>query len=560
MLLSGMQLSPNINGKVTLNVLLDLLEPYELLHAPANRKRRISWVYRFLENPINAPLFDDAFVCYLCKSDDYAEAINRHDSSFILLFLEPQDADPDASLFANPSVNNRIVVIRKNEDSPSFDELLAHMTDVFFSLARLSERTDGIVRNGGSIQDLVDAGSPLFGNWVHAMDSTYNLIASTRDIDPPDDFTKHLVDIGCLDTSLLIKAFGNEVFKKWSTQEGIATIGPNDMFPIKTATFVIKENATYLGHVVMVANKRDLTPGIIDLFEAFANACKLVVLKNSNSSSKRHADGFLRHLLNDRNPRKEYIDNQVRALGIENMTSFCTIIIDGSRGAYAEQNMLLLQKAESQLTNSLIIPYGSYLLGLFYVTEIYSEITWKMADELEHFCEKYDCYACKSSIFTHIEDFAVSFEQAKVIRKIRTEEKELTGYRMIETNNSRVFLFSEIFCSMIDDAIDEDDDVIRFSYDNTTLDHMELMQSNSEVPDLKLLYWYLRNERRATPTSKKLHMHRNNVIYRIKAIETKLHISLDDYHTREYLRACYRVKIRKSDRIRKMLFEKAADE
>ena len=66
-----------------------------------------------------------------------------------------------------------------------------------------------------------------------------------------------------------------------------------------------------------------------------------------------------------------------------------------------------------------------------------------MADELEHFCEKYDCYACKSSIFARIEDFAVSFEQAKALRKIRTEEKELTEYRMVETNNSRVFLFSD---------------------------------------------------------------------------------------------------------------------
>lgn len=555
MLLSGLKPSPNINCKVTANVLIDLFESFELLRAPANRKRRVSWVYRYLKNPVDAPMFDDGFVCYFCKSDDYLEALRQHDSSLILLLLEPADAMPDDSLIENPSVSSRLIIVRRKADSPSFDEMIGHAVDAFFSLARLSAKAESIVRGNGSIQDLIDVGFPLFGNWVHAMDATYNLIAYTKDIDPPDAFTKHLVDIGCLDTSMLIQAFGDEVFREWSIQEGIATIGPNDFFPIETATFVIKDNSSYLGHVVMVANNRKFSPGLMDLFEAFANDCKLVALRNASTSSKHHADGFLKRLLNDSHPSKEYIENQFRALGIEDMTAFCTIIIDGSKGAYAEQNALLRQKAESQLTNALIIPHGPYLLGLFYAAELYSKITWKMADELERFCEKYDCYAYKSSIFSRIEDFAASFEQANVIRRIRCEEKELTEYQLNSTDHSRAFLFSEVFCSMLDDSIDHTDKVIRFSLDNTSLDHMELMQSNSEVSDLKLLYWYLRNERKATPTSKKLHMHRNNVIYRIKAIEAKLHISLDDFHTREYLLACYRVKIRNSNRIRDLLFD-----
>ena len=55
----------------------------------------------------------------------------------------------------------------------------------------------------------------------------------------------------------------------------------------------------------------------------------------------------------------------------------------------------------------------------------------------------------------------------------------------------------------------------------------------------EVLYTYLLNERRATETANSLHMHRNNVVYRINRIEEMLGISLDDKTTRLNLTMSY---------------------
>jgi sugar diacid utilization regulator len=63
---------------------------------------------------------------------------------------------------------------------------------------------------------------------------------------------------------------------------------------------------------------------------------------------------------------------------------------------------------------------------------------------------------------------------------------------------------------------------------------LELYYSDLEkdTNNLEVLYEYLMNERRASETSSALHMHRNNVIYRINRIEEMLKVNLGDRVTR----------------------------
>ena len=62
----------------------------------------------------------------------------------------------------------------------------------------------------------------------------------------------------------------------------------------------------------------------------------------------------------------------------------------------------------------------------------------------------------------------------------------------------------------------------------------ELLRSDREhrTDNAQMLYVYLASERRATRTGELLHMHRNNVLYRIPRIAEKLGVDLDDYWVR----------------------------
>ena len=62
----------------------------------------------------------------------------------------------------------------------------------------------------------------------------------------------------------------------------------------------------------------------------------------------------------------------------------------------------------------------------------------------------------------------------------------------------------------------------------TLYEHDKLHGTNN----LQLLRTYLWYERKATETGQVLHMHRNNVIYRISRIEQLVGLSLDDHETR----------------------------
>ena len=57
--------------------------------------------------------------------------------------------------------------------------------------------------------------------------------------------------------------------------------------------------------------------------------------------------------------------------------------------------------------------------------------------------------------------------------------------------------------------------------------------------NLQLLYTYLRCERKATETGQLMHMHRNNVVYRIGRIEEMLGLSLEDPEVRLCLTVSY---------------------
>lgn len=82
---------------------------------------------------------------------------------------------------------------------------------------------------------------------------------------------------------------------------------------------------------------------------------------------------------------------------------------------------------------------------------------------------------------------------------------------------------------------------------------MAAEETHHDVCDLKLLYCYLFNERKATPTATQLHMHRNNVLYRIRSIEKRYGLDLDQFEARQRLLNCYRIKIMTSWQFRDML-------
>ena len=67
---------------------------------------------------------------------------------------------------------------------------------------------------------------------------------------------------------------------------------------------------------------------------------------------------------------------------------------------------------------------------------------------------------------------------------------------------------------------------------------LEDSRSGSAVDNVQLLYTYLANQCNATSTARELHMHRNNVIYRIARLQERYELDLEDCMQRTLLLMC----------------------
>lgn len=67
---------------------------------------------------------------------------------------------------------------------------------------------------------------------------------------------------------------------------------------------------------------------------------------------------------------------------------------------------------------------------------------------------------------------------------------------------------------------------------------LEDNRSGSAVDNVRLLYTYLANQCNATSTARQLHMHRNNVIYRVARLQERYALDLDDCMQRTLLLMC----------------------
>ena len=75
-------------------------------------------------------------------------------------------------------------------------------------------------------------------------------------------------------------------------------------------------------------------------------------------------------------------------------------------------------------------------------------------------------------------------------------------------------------------------------------------EASDPTGDFALLWYFLKYERNASRVGRIMFMHRNSVLYRIKQIEKRFALSLDDQLTRERIIMEYRLVFQRLDRER----------
>lgn len=549
----GLSYAQNRNaGTLTLNSIVDLLEGFDILKTPSIMTHRLSWCGTpgsnadFLEN-------DPSRLIYLVHAGNLHSIDLVPKDAYLLFILREDEPISMASSYIPRPLAERAIIARKTQDSISVSLVQSNLQAMFFFTYQWNDRCQEIVRSGGTVQNLVDLAERATPNWIDVNDATYNLIAYTHSVTPPDELSAELVNLGCHSVERVRQTGEVGIFKEWREQDSCEIFEPDERVPYQYITSIMRLNDEYYGHVVMVCNNAPLTPGTIDFFNVFSGYCQQIIERNSHKSATGLApyQAFLENLLSDKPVTHDYIENQASMLHIQDCHFFRIAIVDSDESEYNGQPLFLLSAIKETMPNTLSMLYNGDMIVLHCAKEYDPGIDALQHERLEEFCTKYDCVAYSSGYGNSITDASLLMKQARIARHFRScVDSEQAPTRHAP---SRLYDYENAFSYYCCDFGRKDEKFLTFCLSHTLLDYVIKMEQDRDVTDVKLLYCFLYNERRATPTGEMLHMHRNNVLYRVRNIEKRYHIDLEQYSCRQYLLTCYRIKIQNSAMFRKLL-------
>ena len=134
-----------------------------------------------------------------------------------------------------------------------------------------------------------------------------------------------------------------------------------------------------------------------------------------------------------------------------------------------------------------------------------------------------------SLLFHSIQKFGVAFSQAETAiqfgRRYAPDEMEF--------HYSKYYLYDMLECYR--EKFELDDVYVRY------IDQLESEGGGGAYSNLTLLYYYIALERNISMTAKRMHMHRNSIIYRLQKIQDVLELDLDDPDVRLRLMISFRI-------------------
>ena len=543
----------HLQDAATINVILDKLDDFDVLLCPDNASRQIGWSGTMLPKSAELP-FDERVVLYVISMDDVSTFASEHPHAMGLLVLDADEPFSASEAPLSPSLAKRIIAIRSKHPS-SRQALLSHVISltqlILFEIRMWTSDLDTVLIRKGSLQDIIDAREKVFGNYIDVNDSTYSLVAHTKGIEPIDTLSKNLIERGYHNIETVKAAESSGAFKEWREQEGINVYGPDDIVPCQYVTGVLRAGESYAGHVVMVCNNNPATPGLVDLFRKLCAVCQYVI--DHTSFCEPPESIFVRKVLGNPRLTQSYIEEQCALLGIEPLGRFTLALVDYRNALYSEQPSWITAMLKKQFPHAVVfLEDGDLFLLMQTGKSTPPPQNVSTPEEIERFCANANCIAYLSDSFERLRDLRFAHRQAYLARTYKTcIDIELRPLDNIDSR--RIFRFGQAFAYYCLDKHDADSEFWSVCLSHTVLDDILAADPGHSVSDIKILYFFLFNERKTTPTANQLNMHRNNVLYRIGSIEKRFGLDLDDYPTRQRLLNCYRFKILTSNKFRNLL-------
>ncbi|SHI53908.1 PucR family transcriptional regulator [Parasporobacterium paucivorans] len=480
----------------------------------------------------------DKDYAYVLPYDMYPQINDSHDKykSFFFIFTSTQELQE----IDIKACRINALFIPGTEQIELYNDLL----DFSSRLNDWNERLNIALVENQSIQILVNLSRDIFTNPFIIFDPGFNVLAYTDNPAKDDEGYFMIVDRGYTPPQILAEimqlssSHHNFAVKAFVGKGKLKSPYVKSIFPVRLGNIIV---ATLCMHYTV----QDISQGTIDLLNHFTKKLSAWFKKSSpDNVALNHVytdyEQLFTYILNHTIDEND-IDHIANLINIPVQATFRVFVI--SLPSSPMRKFILNRVAERMpMLKSIIYEQCVMLVSMFsskYRKE--SEFTDSVYDSLNRMLMELSCTCGSSRPFYRICDLRNAYVQASKASDIGSRIRNLKNprYLLHNTPKTNIYEYDDLYLYHMIECTSRE--VTLESLCTPQLLNLLEYDEKNGSDNYKVLFTYLETSKKTAETANILHMHRNNVNYRIKRIEELFDLNLDDANLCLKLQFSFRV-------------------
>lgn len=417
-------------------------------------------------------------------------------------------------------------------------QVLNALLEIFYRFGMWERDMDEVLGRGGGLQELMDVSEKMLRNNVVVVDPALKLLAYTKGTPCDDPITIELIEHGYHTEDNIRKFQLHKRFKPWASEDGFVV---NDSFSIcKYVTIVksFKTKASFSLITVMMCNELLPCSYLYDVFSLFLRRVECIARREypDDKPAGNTTDTFLHDLFLGSMGDDTVVRERSKLVGIPFDARFCLFAVPLSDDMPVTR--IIADLATLVAPAKVVLIGGCAIVLCFNCVDPHCALHCEagtcprgrksISSRINEFMEKTGLICGRSSKFTSLPQAFVAYRQARVSARLGAELQKSEKTLPIPFNWTRIFSFDRCQMAFIAEKAGLDLPLLTSTYAATVIRSIMKDDAAHGTDNYEFLYEYLLDERRANVVAEKLHMHRNNVKYRIDRIEGKYGIDTSD--------------------------------
>lgn len=467
----------------------------------------------------------DKDYAYVLPFSMFRELNDDFDKLRAFFFIFTDESEIPANHLQNSRLN--ALFIPKTEQLVLYNSLL----DLSSKLNDWNEHLNIALVENQSIQTLLNLSRDILINPVIVFDSGFNVLAHSDNPAKDDEGFFMIIDRGYTPPQILAEIMQlsnvhqNFSIRAFVDRGRLKSPYIKTIFPVKLGNVVV---TTLCMHYTV----QEISQGLIDLLSHFIKKLSAWFKKSSPDNL------VLNHVYTDYEQLFTYILNHTidendidHIANVINMPVHATFRVFVINLPSSPMRKFILNRVAERMPMIKSIIYDQSVMLVSQFSSKYrkeSEFTESIYDSLNRMLLELSCTCGSSRPFYKISELRNAYIQANKAAEIGIRMRSIKNSRYLlhNTPKTNIFEYDDLyFYHMIECTSKE---VTLESLCTPQLMALIEYDEKNGTDNYKVLFTYLETSKKTAETAAILHMHRNNVNYRIKRIEELFDLNLDD--------------------------------